>query len=178
MSSLSIIITSVLNSASIDCLSPFHVVLAFGPYFFVSSIQQPPCVCFCVLGRVSLTLCLRNDACKFCGVEPYVMTRVGQSTSLLCVCMRRGLERRQCCCLVSGGLPSSHPISSHFTHFLYATGTLPAIALVVNPRVGGFVCILRPCGPFKWTLLKIWQFLLLIQPPLVFTARSYGDLSS
>ena len=106
------------------------------------------------------------------------MTRVGQPTSLLCVCVRRGLEKRQCCCLVSGGLPSSHPISSHFTHFLYATGTLPAIALVVNPRVGGFVCILSPCGPFKWTLLRNQQFLLLPQLPLVFTASSCEALFS
>ena len=58
MSSLSNLITSVLNSASIDCLSPFHVVLAFGPYFFVSSIWQPLCVCFCVLGRAALARCL------------------------------------------------------------------------------------------------------------------------
>ena len=33
-------------------------------------------------------------------------------------------------------------------------------------------------GPFKRRLLRILQFLPLPQPPLVFTARSYGDLSS
>ena len=70
------------------------------------------------------------------------------------------------------------PISSHFTHFLYVTGALPAAALVVNPRVEGFAYVLSPCGAFKWTLLKIWQFLSLPKSPLVFTARSYGDLPS
>ena len=34
------------------------------------------------------------------------------------------------------------------------------------------------CRPFKWSLLKIWQFLLPPQPPLVFIARIYKDLSS
>ena len=73
---------SILNL--IDCLSPFCLVLflgfcsvlSFGPYFFVSSIWQPPCVCFCVLGRAALTPCLssmacyRKGTCKLYGVEP------------------------------------------------------------------------------------------------------------
>ena len=84
----------------------------------------------------------------------------------------------QCRCLASAGLPGTCPISNHFTHFPFVTGALPAVALVVNPRVGGFAYILSLCGPFKQTLLKIQQFLLPPQPPLVFTARSYGDLSS
>ena len=42
----------------------------------------------------------------------------------------------------------------------------------------GWDCIhLSPCGPLKQTLLRNWQFLPLPQPPLVFTARSYGALS-
>ena len=66
------------------------------------------------------------------------------------------------------------PISSHFIHFLCVTGTLPAVALVVNPRVGGWVVyILSLCRPFKQTILKSQQFL-----SLVFTARSYEDLCS
>ena len=79
------------------------------------------------------------------------------------------------------GFASARPISSHFTqltHFPYSTGTLPAVALVVNPRVGVFVYVLSLCGPFKRTSLKIQQFLLPPQPPLIFTARRYGDLSS
>ena len=59
------------------------------------------------------------------------------------------------------------PFFSHFTHFPYATGAFPAVALVVNPRVGVFVYLLSLCGPFKQTLLKIWQFLL-PQPPHCF----------
>ena len=78
----------------------------------------------------------------------------------------------------SRGLPGTSPISSHFTHSPYVTGILPAVALVLNPRVGGFAYILRPCGPFKQSVLKIQQLFPLPQPPLVFIARSYGDLSS
>ena len=48
----------------------------------------------------------------------------------------------------------------------------------MNPRVGGFEYVLSPCGHFKWTLLKIQQFLPPSQPPLIFTARNFGDLSS
>ena len=60
----------------------------------------------------------------------------------------------------------------------YAIGALSAVALVLNPRVGGFAYVISLCRPFKWSTLKIWQFLLLLQHPLVFTARSYGDFSS
>ena len=87
-------------------------------------------------------------------------------------CSERGL----CHCLASGGLLDTCPISSHFTHC--ATGALPAVTLVLNPRVGGFTYILRPCGPFKWSFLKIWQFLPSPQSPLVFTARSHENLFS
>ena len=83
-SALSILITSVLNSASDSWLSPFCLgffqgfcsVLSFGPYFFVSSIWQPPCICFSVLGRAALTPCLssmaycRKHTCTLCGTEP------------------------------------------------------------------------------------------------------------
>ena len=74
------------------------------------------------------------------------------------------MERGQCCCLASGGLPSTRPISSHFTHFPYVTGTFLAVALVVIPRVGRFAYVLSPCGPFKWTLLRNQPFLPLIPP--------------
>ena len=61
------------------------------------------------------------------------------------------------------------PCFCHFLHFLYVTGTLLAAALVLNPRVGGFAYILRPC-------IRDWQFLPPPQSPLVFTARSYEAL--
>ena len=75
----------------IDCLSPFCSVLflefcsvlSFGPYFFVSSFWQPPCVCFCVLGRAALTPCLSAPV-KLYGTEPQVIARVRQSMSPLC----------------------------------------------------------------------------------------------
>ena len=46
----------------------FCSVLSFGPYFFVS-IWQPPCVCFCVLGKAALTPCLSTFV-KLYGAEP------------------------------------------------------------------------------------------------------------
>ena len=48
----------------------------------------------------------------------------------------------------------------------------------VDPRVSSSAYVLSPWRPFKLGLLKIWQFLLLSQTPLVFITRSYGDLSS
>ena len=50
----------------------------------------------------------------------------------------------------SGSSPGACPISSHFTPFPCAIGTLPASALLLDPRMGGFLYILKPCWPFKW----------------------------
>ena len=72
------------------------------------------------------------------------------------------MERGQCHCMASGGLPGTHPISSRSTHSLFATGTFLAVGLVLNLRVGGFVNVLRLHGPSMQNFLKIWQFL----PPL------------
>ena len=69
---------------------------------------------------------------------------------------------------------SLFPVTSPTSHMQLA----PFQLLPLNPRVGGNVYVLRPCGPFKRSLLKIQQFLLLHQPPLIFIARSYGGLSS
>ena len=185
MNSLNILITSVLNSASdrlalstlFSSFSGCCSFFSFGLYFFVSSIWQPPCVCFCVLGRTALIPC--KSTCKLYGSEPYVIARVRQPSSLLNGSVLGEVSKRGLChCLASGGFPGTHPISSHFTHSLYVTGTLPGVALVLNPRVGRFAYILKPCGLFKWSFLTIWQFLPSPQSPLIFTARSYGDLSS
>ena len=75
-------------------------------------------------------------------------------------------ERGQCHCLTCGGFPGTHPISSYFTPFPYMTGAPLPAALVVVPRVGGFVFVLGPCGPFKCTLLRHQQ-------SLIFQARSH-----
>ena len=69
--------------------------------------------------------------------------------SLLCGCVGRP-PWGDCYLLASGGSPGAHSISSHLTPFLCGTRALPAAALVVNPRVGGFASILRGCWPFKW----------------------------
>ena len=79
-------------------------------------------------------------------------------------------------------LPGFWSFAWHLPHFQslhpfpYATGALPAVSLVFNPRSGGFADVLRLSGPFKWSLLKIQWFLPLLQPPLFFTARSYEAL--
>ena len=69
LSSLSILITSILNSMSSNYLSPFCLVLfmefcsvlSFGPRFFVSSFWLPPCVCVYVLGGTAMSFELSSD---------------------------------------------------------------------------------------------------------------------
>ena len=86
--------------------------------------------------------------------------RLQQPTLPLCGSMwEEGLERGLCRCLASRDEPGTCPVSSHFIHTLYSTGTFPAFALVLNPRVGGFANVLRQCRPFMWSFLKIQQFL-------------------
>ena len=43
-------------------------------------------------------------------------------------------------------------------------------------QVGGFVYVLVPCGSLQWTLLWGWEFLSLLQPPQIFTARGFEAL--
>ena len=62
---------------------------------------------------------------------------VGQPTSLLCGAVCEGGVRE-------GTLPLAQ-LSLHFqsfSHFLYATGTLPAATLVLNPSMGRFLYVL------------------------------------
>ena len=64
---------------------------------------------------------------------------MGQPVSLLCCSVCGRAQRGQCCCLASGvllrGKLSPH---SRFPFSQHATGVLPAVALVRNPRGGGF----------------------------------------
>ena len=98
LSSLSILITSVLNSASgrllvstlLSSFSEFCSVLSFGPCFLVSSFWQPPCVCFYILGRATISpslggvaLSSRYSAGPSGTVSP--ITRAGCSTCAPCV---------------------------------------------------------------------------------------------
>ena len=82
----------------------------------------------------------------------------------------------KCHCLAAGGLLHTHPITSHFTCFLYVTSTILAVALVVVPREGGFAQVLGTYGTFNRTLLRDWQFISPPQPLFVSTARSYEAL--
>ena len=172
MSALSILITSVLNfvsdrlviSISFNSFLKFCSVLSIGPYFFVSSIWQPPCVCFCILGRAALTPCL-GPLTMLQGWKHQIFAMVGQPALLLYGGNR--LKREQCYLL------DSCSISSQFTHSLYETDTLLATIQSV------WVCIQsRTVESFKWALLRDWQFLLPPQSPLLFIAISYEALFS
>ena len=44
--------------------------------------------------------------------------------------------------------------------------------------VGGFVYVLGPPGSLQWNLLWVWEFLPLMQPPRVFTAKGIETLVS
>ena len=65
------------------------------------------------------------------------------------LCVEGGLREGTMPLLASEGLLGTCPVSSHFTHFLYAAGALPAAALLVKLRVGGFEYILNLFEPFK-----------------------------
>ena len=75
-------------------------------------------------------------------------------------CVGEGSKTGQCCCwLTSWGLPGPHPISSHFTHFPYATGAPSAAVLVIVPRVGNFAYVLAVSSappPPHWVYRQKW----------------------
>ena len=78
-------------------------------------------------------------------------------------------------------LPGFWRFARHFLNFqalhpLPVCGWCPSCCCPGAGSQSGWV--LRLCSLTKQSLLKIWQFLLLPQPPLDFTARSYRDLSS
>ena len=81
-------------------------------------------------------------------------------------------------------LPGFWRLAWHCPHFQsfhllpIVTSTPLAVALVVVPRVGGFAYVLGVWEPFKWTVLRDWQFILLPHPPLFFIARNYKGLFS
>ena len=59
--------------------------------------------------------------------------------------------------------------------------SLPTIKLGpsgVDFQVGGFVCVLGPCGSLQWTLLWGWEFFLPLQPLQGFSVRSFEALFS
>ena len=84
--------------------------------------------------------------------------------------MERGLSY----CLSSGGLLGTYPISSHFTHSSYVTGTLLAIVLVLNPRVGGFVYVLDLEGLLSWVSWKSSSFFHTTTPTGFYSQKLWG----
>ena len=97
----------------------------------------------------------------------YLFTRVGQPTSLHCdtVCGGRIREETMPLTWLSAGfqLLSLLPISK--------LGPSDA-----DFQVGGFMYIVGPCGSLQWTLLWVWEFLLLLQSSQVFIARGFEAL--
>ena len=198
MSSLSILITSVLNSASDRLVisisfSSFPGVLLcsfIGPYFFVSLIRQPPCVCFCVLGRAALTPCLssvayyRRDTCKLCGALDKAPGWAAQFHCFVPFWGQRAWKGDNATAWPERKLSPWHLPPCQSLHFLHVLGKGPICYLPfqlllwcwIPERVGLHECSVC-CGPFERSLLRIPQFLPLPQMPLVFAARSFGDLS-
>ena len=93
----------------------------------------------------------------------------------LCLCVWEGLREEIM------QLPGFWRFPWHSSFFqslqLLPVCDLLAVALVLNPR--GWVCVnSESMQAFKQSLLKTRQILLQPQPPLDFTARSYGDLYS
>ena len=151
-SSLSILITSVLNLHLIDCLFPFRLViflefksvLLFGLSFFVSSFWQPPCVCLYILGRAAMTPCL--------GQLPLLPLLSGWKLS-----------------------PSSCPDDT------WVSPCVPLVPFKLLPQCWsseGLSLGKSVFGFFERNCLELQKFFLLPQFPLVFAARSYGNLSS
>ena len=64
------------------------------------------------------------------------------------------------------------PAFCHFPHFPQADCALSG----ADSRVSGFVYILGPRRSLQWTLLWGWEFLLLPQPPQIFTVRGFEAL--
>ena len=73
--------------------------------------------------------------------------------------------------------PSSCFDARHFSSSMYATGAFQAASPVLKLR--GRVSLNKSmCGFLKRNCLELQKFLPLTPLPLVFAARSYGDLSS
>ena len=123
-----------------------NLFISFIWVIFLCLLNLPPCVCFCVIGRAALTPCIirvayfRKGTHKLCGVEPQIITRMGQPATQFCVSVwGEGAGRGQCHHLASGRFAEHWP---HFQslHLLPVTDTLPVVALVMNLRVR-WVCL-------------------------------------
>ena len=64
----------------------------------------------------------------------------------------------------------------HLSSFPYATGAFKLLRQCWSSE--GVILSKSVCGFFKRNRLELLRFLLLTQSPLVFAARSFGDLSS
>ena len=91
-----------------------------------------------------------------------------------------GAPTKLCCGAVCGGgvWKGTMPLAELWASFqslplLHTSKLGPSGA---DSWVGGFVYILGPCGSLQRTLLWSWEFLLLPQPPEIFTARGFEAL--
>ena len=107
----------------------------------------------------------RKGMCKLCGVEPLVITRARQPALLLFASVGGERLREGTVPLPSfWRFPCTHPISSHFTRSPYVIGTLPAVALMLHCRVGGFEYILTHVGPLRGVSWKSGSFFCCLNP--------------
>ena len=84
-----------------------------------------------------------------------------------------------CGALCGGGLWKGTMLLAWLSAGFQSLPRLPTIKLGpsgADSWVSGFVCILGPCGSLQRTLLWGWEFILLPQPPQVFSVRGFEAL--
>ena len=74
-----------------------------------------------------------------------------------------------------GTMASAHLDARHFSFSMCVTGDFQTATQVLEFRGSESKSV---CGSFKRNCLGLQKFFPLIQPPLVFAAKSYGDFSS
>ena len=149
--SVSILITMFWTLHLIGCLCPRHLVLSLD---FWSVFSFGPYFFVSVHW-----LCCKGWSLRYLP---------GWGNPLCCIValyVEEGSEREQCHLLIS------RPMFSHCPKANWAL-------LVLRSQVGGLVYVLGPHGCLQWTLLWGWEFLLLPQPPQVFSIRGFEALVS
>ena len=91
----------------------------------------------------------------------------------------RGNTSLRCDTVCGGGVREGTVLLALLSARFQSLPLLPTVKLGLSGAdswVGGFVYVLGPCGPLRWTLLWGWEFLSLPQPPQVFSTRGFEVL--
>ena len=150
-----------LNSASNRLVISICLVLFLGccsalSFLCFLNMAASLCLFLCfrrVLGRAVLTPCVssmvycRKGTWKLCGAES-VIARTGQPTSPLCGFVWRRAQRRD----------SATAWLLKVCSALALCDWCPSSCCPGAKSQKGLCTFLRPCRPFKWSLLKIRQF--------------------